>query len=119
MLARFAAIGDPDGRSRAVTAHSSAPPGTHGARNHFTRMDATELHTHEAAYHHFTLAVKWAVAHLAAILVFLTLWFATPAGFWWALLAAIVVVGGVVYAMTHGLAHSSEPHPSEHPEELR
>lgn len=71
-------------------------------------MEKTEIDIHARTYHRFSLAVKWFAIHLAVIAVFLTLWFATPAGFGWALIAAIVVAALGVWAMRHGLAHSSE-----------
>ena len=67
-----------------------------------------EISTHAADYHHFSLALKWSAIHAAALLVFLTLWLGTPAGFLRALIAGIVIFAGGIYAMNHGLAHSSE-----------
>jgi len=81
-------------------------------------MIAPELSVHEHTYHRFMLAVKWFVAHLAVLIVVLTLWFATPVGFWGALVTGLVLLGVVIFAMNHGLNHSSEPHLSEHPDEL-
>jgi len=81
-------------------------------------MQAPELSVHEHTYHRFMLAVKWFAAHLAVAIVLLTLWFATPVGFWGALLVAAIVWGVIVFAMNHGLNHSSEPHLSEHPDDI-
>jgi hypothetical protein len=75
--------------------------------DHF-RSSETELVTHAADYHHVMLAVKWVAIHFAAVVVFLTLWLGTPAGFVRGLIAGVVVFAGGVYAMNHGLAHSSE-----------
>ena len=61
-----------------------------------------------ATYHRFMVAVKWFGLHCAVLGVFFTLWFATSAGFWAGLIAALVVLAAGVYAMTHGMAHSSE-----------
>ncbi|MBV9511264.1 MAG: aa3-type cytochrome c oxidase subunit IV [Caulobacteraceae bacterium] len=63
---------------------------------------------HAQTYHRFMLGVKWFAIHLAALGVFLVLWFATPAGFVWGVLAGLIVAGAGAYAMTHGLGHSSE-----------
>jgi len=67
-----------------------------------------ELMVHAQNYHRFMLTVKWFGIHLAAALVFLTLWFCTSAGFVSGLLAGLVVFGLGVYAMNHGLNHTSE-----------
>jgi hypothetical protein len=72
------------------------------------RTETAELQVHEANYHRFMLAVKWFAIHCAALVAFLTLWFATSAGFFWALIAGLVIVAAGVWAMTHGMAHSSE-----------
>jgi len=70
--------------------------------------NGVELARHASTYHRFMLGVKWVAIHLAAMMVFLTLWFATPAGFWWGLISGLIVIGVGVYAMNHGLAHSTE-----------
>jgi hypothetical protein len=75
-----------------------------------TQTGDQNLAVHQESYHHFMLTVKWFVLHVAALVVFLTTWFATSAGFWLALLAGIAVWAVGVYAMTHGLGHSSERH---------
>lgn len=72
------------------------------------RSSDTEIATHAADYHHVMLAVKWCAIHFATLLVFLVLWFGTSAGFVRALIAGAVVFAAGVYAMRHGLAHSSE-----------
>jgi hypothetical protein len=74
----------------------------------YPQSEDSDIMVHAATYHRFMLAVKWFVIHFAAITAFLTLWFATPAGFVWALIAGLAIFGGGVYAMRHGLAHSSE-----------
>lgn len=55
----------------------------HGEMN-----DATQV----ADYRMFTALSKWFALHLAAILLFLTLWFCTDTGFWGALITAIIVL---------------------------
>jgi hypothetical protein len=66
---------------------------------------------HARTYHQFMLGVKWTAAALALTATFLTLWFATPAGFLGAAVATILLAAVFLWAMTHGLARSSEPHP--------
>ena len=80
-----------------------------------SHMPQSEFAVHAATFHHFMLGVKWAAIHLAAILVFLVTAFATSAGFFAGLVAGIVVLGIGIYAMNHGLNHSTEsdgPSPS-------
>ena len=67
-----------------------------------------EFERHAQTYHRFMLGVKWAAVHMAALLVLLTLWFATPAGLGWGLIAGALVLAVGVWAMNHGLAHSTE-----------
>jgi hypothetical protein len=67
-----------------------------------------ELLPHAAAYHRFMLGVKWFGIHCAALIVLFVLWFATPAGFGAGLIAGLVVFGLGAYAMSHGMARSSE-----------
>jgi thiamine transporter ThiT len=57
-----------------------------------------DVSANKAAYHGFTIAYKWGSLHLAAIILWLVLWFCTPAGFWSGLIAGVVlfVVGAVV-----------------------
>lgn len=69
--------------------------------------DAEDL-THGRTYHRFMLMVKWAAIHLAVVMVFLTVWFATPGGFMGGLVSAVIVAALGIYAMRHGLAHSTE-----------
>ena len=73
-----------------------------------------ELERYAATYHRFTLAVKWFGIHLVALTAFLTLWFCTSAGFLSALVAGAVIFAIGIYAMNHGMNHSSEQHPAQH-----
>jgi hypothetical protein len=52
--------------------------------------------------------VKWFCIHLATLLVLLIGWFATPIGFLGAFILAAIVFAIAVWAMRHGLAHSTE-----------
>ncbi|HEY1562151.1 MAG TPA: aa3-type cytochrome c oxidase subunit IV [Caulobacteraceae bacterium] len=45
-----------------------------------------------ANYRSFLSLTKWFALHAAALILFLTLWFCTGAGFWAALFAAIIVL---------------------------
>ena len=67
-----------------------------------------ELAVHAANYHRFMLGVKWFAIHFAALSAFLTLWFATSAGFLPALIVGVAIFAAGIFAMTHGMAHSSE-----------
>lgn len=60
------------------------------------------------SYHHFMLGVKWAAITVASILTFLILSFATTASVIGGLVAGGVVFAVGVYALRHGLAHSTE-----------
>ena len=70
--------------------------------------DPEIIRAHAESYHRFMLGLKWLVIHLATTIVFLVVWFATPGGFLGGLVAAAVVLSASVFAMTHGLAHSTE-----------
>ncbi len=78
-------------------------------------MDEAEFAVHAMTFHHFMLGVKWAAIHLASVLVFLVVAFATSAGLLAGLVAGVVVYAVGLFVMNHGLAHSTEdngPHPA-------
>jgi len=50
-----------------------------------------DLVAHEQTYHMFNVLMRWCALHIAAIIVFLTLWFAAGAGFWGGLISGIAV----------------------------
>ncbi len=80
-----------------------------------SQMGEAEFAVHATTFHHFMLGVKWAAIHLASVLVFLVVAFATSAGLLAGLIAGAVVFCVGVYVMNHGLAHSTEddgPHPA-------
>ena len=68
----------------------------------------SDLKRHATTYHRFMLGVKWTAIHFAAIITFLTMWFASSAGFFGGLAAGVVVLAVGIYAMANGLGHSSE-----------
>jgi hypothetical protein len=71
--------------------------------------DATiELVQHAAAYHKFTLLVKWVMVLAGSLISFLAVWFAAGGGFIAGLIVGLVVLGVGTYALRHGWAHSSE-----------
>jgi hypothetical protein len=75
------------------------------------------LEAHGRTFHGFTLAVKTFCASLATIMTFLIVGFCTSAGWGMGLVAAIVVAAVAIFALTHGLAHSTEEdslHPGAH-----
>jgi hypothetical protein len=73
------------------------------------RTDATtEVAAHAAAYHKFTLLVKWVMVLAGATISFLALWFAAGAGFIAGAIVGLIVFGVGSYALRHGWAHSSE-----------
>ena len=67
-----------------------------------------EVLRHARTYHGFTLAVKWFCIHAATLITLLVTWFATPAGFVGAVVLAAIVLAGGIWAMNHGLAHSTD-----------
>jgi len=72
---------------------------------HIQSRDDPELIAHERTYHTFNVIVRWFMVHLASLLAGLTLWFATPAGFWAGLIAA-----ALVFAVGYGLVVRREEH---------
>ena len=57
----------------------------------------------ELTFHSFIMLTKWGSLYLAALLLFLVLWFATDAGFLGGLVATIVViVVGTIVLREHG-----------------
>jgi hypothetical protein len=73
------------------------------------RIDpTTEIIRHADTYHRFMLGVKWAMIHLASVISFLVVAFATGGGLLGGLAVGVVVFLLGVWAMRHGLQHSSE-----------
>lgn len=61
------------------------------------------IEEHEKTYAGFLKLTKWGSLYLAAILLLLTLWFCTPAGFIGAVVTAVVVlvIGTLVLSEKH------------------
>jgi hypothetical protein len=66
------------------------------------------LRAHGRTFHGFTLALKIVCLHFAVLITFLVIAFATKAGVIPAIIAALFVAWAGVYALRHGLAHSTE-----------
>jgi hypothetical protein len=64
-----------------------------------------ELVAHERTYHAFNMLIRWAMVHLAVAIAGLTVWFATPGGFWGGLATAVVV-----FAVGYGVVIRHEEH---------
>ena len=64
-----------------------------------------ELVTHERTYKAFNILIRWSMVHLASTITFLTLWFATGAGF-----LGAAVIGVVVFVLGWTLLVRHEEH---------
>ncbi len=64
--------------------------------------------THATSYHRFMLGLKWVAITIGSLLVGLTLWFCTNAGFIAGAFCALVVFALGAVAMNNGLQHSTE-----------
>lgn len=58
-------------------------------RAHFGDQ-TTDVLVHEKTYHAFSLLTRWAMLVIGSAVFWLTIWFATPSGFWGATAAAFV-----------------------------
>ena len=57
---------------------------------------------HERTYHAFNVLVRWSMLVIGDVILWLSLWFASPAGFLGATVAAIVVfVLGYMFLVRH------------------
>jgi ATP/ADP translocase len=82
-----------------------------------TITEESILEAHGRTFHGFTLGVKTFCAVLAVVMTFLVTSFATPAGWGVGLVLAIIVAAVAIFALTHGLNHSTEEeslHPGAH-----
>lgn len=69
------------------------------AFEHDTAQREAILIAHERTYHAFAVLVRWAMLHAAVLISALTVWFATPAGFFGGLATAVVVFAVGYYGM--------------------
>jgi hypothetical protein len=62
-----------------------------------------DTHQQELTFHGFIMLAKWGSLYIAAMILFLVLWFATDAGFLGGLVTTvIVVVIGTIVLREHG-----------------
>ena len=62
----------------------------------------SDLLAHEKTYKVFNVLLRWSMLLLATTILSLTLWFATPAGFWGALvIGTVVFVAGYIGLVRH------------------
>ena len=71
---------------------------------HHGEMD---IHEQTATFHLFILLTKWGSLALAAFLIFVVLWFCTPAGFAGGLVAGVVVAVAGFFVLRE---HQTEAH---------
>jgi predicted membrane channel-forming protein YqfA (hemolysin III family) len=64
-----------------------------------------QLVAHERTYKVFNIILRWSMVHLASLIAFLTLWFATDAGF-----IAALVVGVVIFVLGYNFLVKHEEH---------
>ena len=65
-----------------------------------------DIRAQQATFHSVMVATKWSIVALAAGIAFLTLWFCTSAGFFSALVTAIIIVtAGVFFLRERPSAH--------------
>jgi hypothetical protein len=58
-----------------------------------------DIHAQQATFHSVLVATKWSIVALAAGIAFLTLWFCTSAGFFNALITAVIIVAVGIFAL--------------------
>jgi len=58
-------------------------------RSHFGDQ-TMDVVTHERTYHAFSILIRWSMLLIGNTILWLTLWFASPAGFWGATFVALV-----------------------------
>jgi len=70
-------------------------------RAHFGEQTG-DIVAHEQTYHAFSILTRWAMLLIGDATLALTLWFATPAGFWGAaFVGAVVFVLGYIVLVRH------------------
>ncbi len=58
-----------------------------------------DIHEQRTTFHSVMIATKWATLHLAVLVLFLTLWFCTGAGFFEALIAGLLLSAVGIFAL--------------------
>lgn len=66
---------------------------------------SADLLAHERTYKAFNILLRWSMVGLATLLTALTLWFATPAGFWGAALVGAIVFAAGYFGLVRHEAH--------------
>ncbi|WP_337188659.1 hypothetical protein [Phenylobacterium sp.] len=70
-------------------------------RGHFGEQ-TTDVVAHERTYHAFSVLVRWSMLLIGDAILWLTLWFASPAGFWGATIAGgAAFLLGYVFLVRH------------------
>lgn len=70
-------------------------------RSHFGEQ-TPDVIDHERTYHAFSLLVRWSMLLIGDAILWLTLWFASPAGFWGATFVGVVAfIAGYVVLIRH------------------
>lgn len=65
---------------------------------------------HERTYHVFNMLVRWAMVALGSSILGLTLWFATPAGFWGGAFAGLLAFAlGYGFVIRHEARQPLDP----------
>jgi F0F1-type ATP synthase assembly protein I len=74
-------------------------------------MDESEdLVARERTYHAFNMLIRWSMVLLASGILWLTLWFATSAGFWGGTLVGVVAfVAGYYFVIRHEAHQPLDP----------
>ena len=67
--------------------------------------DFDDLVAHERTYHGFNMLIRWAMVALGAGIFWLTLWFATPAGFLGGTLGGLIAFAVGYYFVIRHEAH--------------
>lgn len=70
-------------------------------RAHFGDQ-TTDVVDHERTYHAFSILVRWSMLLIGDAILWLTLWFATPVGFWGASAVGVAAfVLGYIFVVRH------------------
>ena len=57
---------------------------------------------HERTYHAFSILVRWSMLAIGNTIFWLTMWFASPAGFWGATIASVLTFTlGYIFLIRH------------------